>query len=97
MSYYEIQIKQLLADKADNFEVVYNPGEKEEFTEPVEFFALCDLLQKPSKGEDNQQLDDFLGVILPVTFNEEAGLEATLLSDYKRPSEQEVRLRKRQQ
>ena len=97
MSYYEIQIKQLLADKADNFEVVYNPGEKEEFAAPVEFFACCDLLENPGLGEASEH-DDFLGVILPVIFDEEGGgLEAVLTSGYKPPSEQQVRLRKRKQ
>lgn len=93
MPYFEIQIKQLLADNTAKFEVVYNPGTEKEFAVPVEFFALCDLLEKACQGEDNQYLENYIGVILPVTFDEENGLAATLTSDYKLPSEQEVRLR----
>lgn len=95
MPYYEIRIKQVFADGVGKFEVVYNPGTETEFTEPVEFFALCDLLGKSCQGEGEQQLDDFIGVILPVTCCDEEGLEAILTSDYKLPSEQEVRLRKK--
>lgn len=95
MPYYQVQIKQLIADNTHNFEVVYNPGKEDEFTEPVEFFALCDLLEKPCVGESDKLLDDFLGVILPVTFSEDEGLEATLTSEYKLPDEQEVRLRRK--
>ena len=96
MPYYEIEMKQLISDNADRFEVVFDPGEKE-LTMPVEFFALCDLREKPYGDEHNPQLDDFLGVILPVIFDEDYGLIPELLSSYKLPSEQEVRLRKKSQ
>jgi len=96
MPYYEIQIKQLLAESVDKFEVVFNSKTEDEFVEPVEFFALCDLLERPCQGEENLHLDDFIGVILPVIFNDDEGLQPELLSCYKPGSQQEVQLRKKE-
>ena len=95
MPYFDIEIKQLLSENADKFEVVFNPGTEEEFTDDVVFFALCDLREKHCIDEDNLLLENYIGVILPVLLDGEGGLVPELLSDYKLPSEQEVRLRKK--
>jgi len=96
MPYNVIVVKQLIADNSAKFEVVYDPGTDKEFSEPVVFFALCDVLGQPCTGEKPPELEDYIGVILPVTFDAEEGLIPTLLADYKLPDEQEVRLRKKE-
>ena len=94
MSYYDIHIKQLLSDKTDKLVVVYDPETETEWAQEVVFFALCDLYERASQDEDARHLETYIGVILPVVFDESEGLVPELLSDYKLPSEQKVRLRK---
>ena len=95
MPYLTIKIKQLIADNTDKFEVAFDPGTEKEFAVPVEFFALCDLVETPCQGEEDIQFEEYIGVILPVTFSEDGGLEATLTSEYKLSDEQEVCLREK--
>ena len=97
MPYYEIKVHQLLAEGVDKFEVVFNPKTETEFVVPIEFFALCDLIAKPCVEEAApDEAESCFGVILPVTFDEDEGLQPELLSFYKPASEQEVRLRKKE-
>ena len=95
MPYFNIEIKQILSDKTDKFELVYDPGTDKEFITDIEYFALCNLYKKACQGEDEAGLENYMGVILPVVFCEDEGLVPELLSDYKLPNEQEVRLRKK--
>lgn len=95
MPYFNIEVKQLISDKTDNFEVVFNPGGDQEFTEDIAFFALCDLRECACLGETEEGLEDCIGVILPVLFSCDDGLAPVLLSLYKHPDEQEVQLIKK--
>jgi len=87
-------MRQLLPEHVDRFQVVFDPGSETEFTVPVEFFALCDLVEKPCQGDPPSKPENCRGVILPVIFDEDEGLQPELLSYYKLPSEQEVCLRR---
>ena len=96
MPYYDIEIKQLITDKTEDFEVVFDVGKEDEFTEPVVFFALCVLREKNCVGEEANSLDEYYDAILPVLFSDEdGGLEVEILSSYKYSGSQEVRLRKK--
>ncbi|GAJ08438.1 unnamed protein product [marine sediment metagenome] len=93
MFYYEAEVKQLILPNS-GWEVIFNPGTKEEFSDDVVYFAVCDLMARPIDGQPPpNDKDDCIGIILPVLFNDEEGLAPMLLSYWKSPDEQEVRLR----
>lgn len=95
MSYYEVVVKQLIADNADKFELVYNPGQKNQIILPVEYFALCDLKEKPCVQDKYKSNARYCDVILPVVFDGDEGLQPEITSYYKNDDQQEVRLRKK--
>jgi hypothetical protein len=98
MPYYDVQIKQLVPVPPGQFLVVYNPGTKDEFTETPVFFALCDLIEHPLKGEILRSLENEYGAILPVVFwgEDEGGFEVEVTREYIVPGRgrQEICVRK---
>ena len=99
--YYDIEVKQLISDKADQFEVVFNSGEEDEFIMEVIYFALCDLHVRLTKQElfesDGDAHEIYQDVILPVLFDDDEGLMLELTSHYKAHDEQNVILRRKTQ
>ena len=89
--FYEAEVKQLIAPNG-KWEVVFNDAE-EEFALDVIYFAVCDLHAQPCRGQKLRGDEDCIGVILPVVASEDEGLSVEIISHYKDPNEQRVRVR----
>jgi len=91
--YYVAVVRQLIIPPTD-FEVIYLQDDGTWWHEDVMYFGVCDLIAAPRLGASKEEVRDksLFGVVLPVVFNSESGLEAELVSYYRRLDEQRVEL-----